>query len=210
VAVEPKRGCGYRKAGGTYLVGKSGGLACCRMPILLHVCPTCNHGIKQSRGWTWIDPRPFLVNAPECVLQRGGIPFCPAATGFDFGKKVGLIWIGEQFYPTPEHFMAEAKMLGISRRVAALPRGVVIGESWVWLAHKKAVLRDGQHLPGVFYLWKPEGIERIVTATQAKDEGEMKLLTDRGITPFVVPDNDPDHVGDVYDDRQTEIPMEEQ
>ena len=54
MAVEARRGCGYRKVGGLYLMGGTGGMPCCKMPIPLHVCPTCHGGIKQTRGWSWI------------------------------------------------------------------------------------------------------------------------------------------------------------
>jgi len=33
------------------------------MPFEFHICPTCNGGIKQSRGFQWIDPRPWLQGA---------------------------------------------------------------------------------------------------------------------------------------------------
>ena len=124
MAVEPKRGCGYRKAGGLYLVCDEPGMPCCQMPILLHVCPTCSQGIKQARGWQWIDPRPFVPGS----CSRAD-PTCPLANPARMGDRVGLIWIGTQFYPTPEHFTVEAERLGISRRIKTIPRGFKVGKT---------------------------------------------------------------------------------
>jgi hypothetical protein len=61
--VESKRGCGYRKPGGLYLV--SGGFAktCYKLPIGLTVCPCCNQGIKPARGFTWISAE-FIKDSP--------------------------------------------------------------------------------------------------------------------------------------------------
>jgi hypothetical protein len=101
MACEPKRGCGYRKVGGLYLIGGKLGAPCWKMPILMQVCPTCAAGIKQSRGWQWIDPRPWLKG--KCLA---GDAVCPAADPEFLGDRVGLIWIGAQFYPTPEYSCA--------------------------------------------------------------------------------------------------------
>jgi hypothetical protein len=53
--VEAKRGCGYRKPGGTYLVSDSLGRECGKLPIPLDVCPTCHAGFKPTQGWTWVN-----------------------------------------------------------------------------------------------------------------------------------------------------------
>ena len=105
---------------------------------------------------------------------------------------VGLIWVGEKFYPTPRAFLAEAKRMGISRRISAVPKGFMVGETWVLFAHRKVEF-DGELAPGIFYLARPERIEKIVTETQARDPEEMGKLRARGIVPVIVPDNDPDH-----------------
>lgn len=208
MAVEPRRGCGYRKVGGLYLVGGGAGAPCCKLPILLDVCPCCGGGIKQSRGWTWIDPRPFLKKACEWT----GI--CPAADPAKLGEKVGLIWIGEGFYPTADSFIEEANKLGISRRIKAVPRGFKLGEHWVFLAHPKiGELPSGTDEPplpvgGIFRIFKPTRIEKIVTESQAADADEMAKLEKAGITPFVVPDNDKDHQGSVYDREPAQRELE--
>jgi hypothetical protein len=212
MAVEAKRGCGYRKVGGLYMVGEGSGMACCKMPIVLHVCPTCNQGIKQTRGWSWVDPRPWLKGA--C---RGGSEarFCPATDeGLSMGEKVGLIWVGEKFYPTPEDFAREANRLGISRRVKVIPRGFHVGEHWVFVAHPKAVKSlnaetgEEEMLPAVFRIFQPSRIEKIITQTMSENADLMADLAERGITPVIVPDNDRDHQGSVYDDEATDLPAQ--
>lgn len=198
MAIEAKRGCGYRKVGGLYLVASPAGFSCCRLPLPLKVCPCCNQGIKQARGWTWIDPVQMFGPLLECKA-----PFpCPAADPSRMGATIGLLWIGEQFYPTPEHFMREANMQGISRRLAAVPKGFKAGETWVAFAHPKGMLDDaaGEMVPAVISFVRPRGLERIVTQTDydTKDD-EREADAKRGVVWVPVPDDDPDHMGSAYD-----------
>lgn len=139
MAVEAKRGCGYRKVGGLYLVADSGGMPCCKMPLALNVCPCCGGGIKQARGWTWIDAGK-MFGGTQCTIADT-LPGCPAADPANLGK-VGLIWIGESFYPTPADFMREAATMGVSRRLSAVPRNFKAGETWVMFAHPKAIQKS--------------------------------------------------------------------
>lgn len=218
MAVEPRRACGYRKVGGLYLVSGHLAAPCCKMPILLHVCPTCNTGIKQARGWSWIDPRPWskgecqaIPAAPfQSILNAvSGGPLCVLnpVNQDRLGERVGLLWIGTQFYNTPSAFQLEAAKMGVSRRIQTIPRGFVVGESWVFLAHPKVKENppvnpgdDVTWTPGVFRIFKPERIEKIITETQSKDDAEMAKLAKAKITPIIVPDGDKDHLGSVYDD----------
>jgi hypothetical protein len=193
MAIEPKRGCGYRTVGGLYLMALGAGRACGKMPIRCDVCPTCNAGIKPSRGWTWIDPVPLFgeraCQAPDkCQACPMGDANCTQL------GPVGLLWIGEQFYRSPEAFLLEARRVGISRRIRAIPNGFVVGQTWVLLAHRKVRFGPDQDLaPGIFYLCQPVRIEQLVTASQAQDEAAMAKLVARDITPVVVPDDDLDH-----------------
>jgi hypothetical protein len=137
MAIEAKRGCGYRKVGGLYLIGGKLSAQCCKLPVMLNVCPTCGGGIKQTRGFTWIDPRPFFGGT--CIDVRRFAP-CPASPvdGSGLGERAGLLWIGERFYPTPQHFLAEGQSLGVCRRIAAIPRELELGKTWILLAHPKS------------------------------------------------------------------------
>jgi hypothetical protein len=116
------------------LVSGKLGAPCCKLPIPLTICSTCGGGIKQTRGWTWIDPQRWLKG--ECVALRTFIN-CAAADPARLGERVGLLWIGERFYPTPDHFQIEAAQLGISRGITAIPRGFEIGKHRVFFAHPK-------------------------------------------------------------------------
>ncbi len=204
MAVESRRGCGYRKVGGLYLVADGNGVSCCRLPIELNVCPCCGGGIKQSRGWTWINP--VLMFGEVCKPKCNS---CPAGNPALLGDQAGLLWVGEQFYKTADEFNAEAGEIGISKRIAAIPRNFKLGETWVLLAHPKAVkvevksendlIPHIEYRPGVFRIFRPERLEKIITETMAKDKDEMQRLEKAGITPVIVPDDDVDHMGSVYD-----------
>lgn len=219
MAIEARRGCGYRKIGGLYLVGSGAGQACDRLPIALTICPTCKAGIHQSRGWTWINIH-GLVGGPhkDC---KDKFP-CPLCTETEQMGEVGLLWIGERFYRTPGEFMAEGAGMGISRRIAAIPRGFKVGQTWVLLAHRKTGCQncagsgwDGDtkeacvpckgngHIPGIFYVFRPTRLEKIVKQSDYEDAEAMDSLRKRGITPVPVPDNDTDHRGSVFDKEES-------
>jgi len=243
MAVEKKRGCGYRKVGGLYMVSGNLGRPCGRLPLELHVCPVCTAGIKQTRGWQWVKPAQLLADAKPCselgkvttldvVMDRSCVS-CPAGNLAALGEKCGLIWVGGTFYPEADDFMREAASMGVSRRIPAVPKDFKLGETWVLVAHPKAVTRTvpwgectdeerteyralleagGFPVPeafddfhpvqvtrkGVITMFKPIAIEKIVTVSQSADFEAMKALEAKGITPVVVPDDDPDHQGSVH------------
>lgn len=217
MAVEARRGCGYRKQGGLYMVSGGQGVPCDRLPIPLDVCPVCSHGFKQARGWSWVDLA-GLVGGPHesCRDPWNPCPLChdPKSVG-----KAGMLWIGEKFYKTPGEFMQEGQSLGFSRRIKALPRGFKIGETYVLLAHPKTVRKmepaelqtgEGEPVlievfkPGIFTLWRPSAIEKILPESKRGSE-EVQELEKQGIRPVFVPDNDPDHKGSVYDKEEEEV-----
>lgn len=138
MAVESKRGCGYRKVGGLYLVDDGAGQPCCKLPLELSICPCCGNGIKQTRGWTWIDAAKMFAGGERCQADILSRVACPAANPAVMGR-VGLLWIGEKFYPRPVDFLNEAAAQGISRRLSAVPREFKAGETWVLFAHPKAI-----------------------------------------------------------------------
>jgi hypothetical protein len=230
MAVEAKRGCGYRKVGGTYLVGGGIGVPCDRLPFELGICPCCNAGFKPSLGWTWI--RPGLLFQGKHYLKIGDYPdpkfqaeLCLEAEDHscwlcaDPGKfeKAGLIWIGGGFYKSPADFLKEGVAMGFSRRINSIPRGFKIGETPVLLAHRKTIERavtpedielnpklKGELLasfPGIFYVWIPQFIEKIFKESD-RDSEAVKDAEKRGIRPVFVPDNDRDHQGTVYDKEE--------
>jgi hypothetical protein len=198
--IDRKRGCGWRQPGGLYLVADGPASPCGRLPIPLSTCPTCGHGIAPARGWTWVDGTALIAPHP-CDPPAGASCTAHCPLFLDPGK-VGLLWIGEQYYPTPRDFLDEADRLGISRRIPRLPAGFKLGRTWVWLVHRKAIPRRcewclGQsakcshcggrgraHSAGVFRAFRPTAVEYVVRDTETEEE--LDRLVARGITPVRV------------------------
>ena len=225
MAVEAKRGCGYRKIGGIYLVGGGIGIPCDRLPLELGTCPCCGEGIRQAMGWRWVDVAKLVqgkhlvdskttfnitVTGPlqvPCGEEKTCL-FCgnPEAMG-----RAGLLWVGGKFYPTPDEFLKEGLTQGFSKRIRAVPHGFEIGKTYVLLAHPKAVPAPfaltpeelPNATPGIFYIWKPERVEKILPES-ARNSEEAESLENRGISPVFVPDDDKDHQGSVWDKKETD------
>jgi len=170
-----------------YLVAGRLSEPCVKLPIELTACPCCGGGIKSARGWTWITPDPLLDPGPHGSERHE--ERCPLGTAVDWsdGRKAGLIWIGGSFYPTPESFAREARKMGVSRRIHNVPREFKLGETWVALAHAKAVTypevevdQDGHYGPGVFTFFKPTAIEYVVKGDETAEE--LDQLEVRGLT----------------------------
>lgn len=119
---------------------------------------------------------------------------CPASQPMG---RVGLIWVGEKFYPTPADFSREAAEMGISRRLPTLPKGFKLGETWVFLAHRKAVYLGYSGLFSefngvdkhfysacIFSIFKPTAVEYVVRGDETPER--LQKLIDRGITPVKV------------------------
>jgi len=195
MAVEKMRGCGFRKVNGLYLCGEGASMNCDRLPYELEVCPVCGGGVKFTRGFTWLDWCKYAgVHKEKCKCPGLGCPVCHPRSE---PQPYGLLWIGEQFY-TPEEFVIEALTMGVSRRIAAIPRNFKLGTTWILYAHKKALgtrtLDDGkvEPVPGVFYASRPTRVDKLVWESEATEE----VLTDldkKGITPVIIPDGDVDH-----------------
>ena len=217
--LERIRGCGFRKLGATYVVGGQLTAPCGRLPYFVHACPTCGGGIRQSRGWTWVEPEKLLGDAPcrhRVVESASGIHHgCGTCVMADPGLmaddkgRCGLLWIGSGFYPTSESFVAEAASQGICRRIVQVPRGFKAGQTWVLLAHPKVRDPHGHRepAPAIFAAFLATAIEQMVTAEEFQNDEEVDSLRKRGINPVVLPDI-PQHRGSVYDDTP-QIDIEE-
>jgi hypothetical protein len=190
ISYEAERKCGMRKKGGIYLVSSAGGFSCCKLPFPLTVCPHCSSGIKPVRGFTWINTNLFsgsdcnlvtpfsLENNPTaqkivdaCIMSQKNI-------------KAGLLWVGSQNYPTAMDFSREAAAMGVSKRIAQIPKELKIGETWVMLAHKQAVVTYEQDKPvmsaGIFRAFKPEAIEYVIQPNDTT--ARLRELEKRGLT----------------------------
>jgi hypothetical protein len=188
---EPARGCGLRKEGGLYLIADGFGVPCGKLPLPLDLCPTCGAGIKFSRGWTWLDPRP-VVAAVECKASDVSCGLCSLGNP---PERVGLLWIGAEFYKTVDDYEKEVREQGISRRISAVPREFVVGETWVWLAHMKAITakcpdprkeckkcddNGNTGSPAIFRTFLPRRIEYVVNGKET--DAELESMQKRGIS----------------------------
>src|SRR3990172_83641 len=194
MAVEAVRGCGYRKVGGLYLAGSYLSSLCCRLPAPIENCQSCGAGVKFSRGIQWIEPKVVFRTPAQCVrwsvsvpktgqtvihLQipevKNATPGCSLAFIEESTEKVALMWAGEQHYPTPEDFSLEAANLGVSKRIAALPKGLVVGKTRVLLAHKKGMECPDCHGKGVEYEVVSEGSAAMMSdVTEKESQIEVK------------------------------------
>lgn len=184
-----ERGCGWRKPGGKYLIGGELSAPCGKLPHFLDVCPACGHGIKPMRGWRWIGAR-ALFGVGICE-QDGDDRECVGCVLADPPDRAGLIWIGDTFYATPGAFVAEAGRLGISRRIACVPKGFQVGETLVLLASRKvpaygtdgALFRDLplKYKPGIFAAFIPTALEYVVKGNESQEE--LERLSGQGFTP---------------------------
>lgn len=216
MAVEAIRGCGFRKVGGLYLCGEGFHTACDRLPYKLRICPICGSGIKFSRGFQWIDWCGYAGDHEDCKESLPpGCPVCNPSIHTPLlakDKRVyGLLWVGEAYY-TPESFIQEALKMGVSRRIAAIPRNLKLGETWILFAHIRAC---GEYrskeppfglegIPGVFYAFRPQKAELLIWESEATEE-KLAELGKKHITPVVIPDGDMDH-----DSRTSLKPKEEE
>jgi len=175
---ESKRGCGYRKPGGLYLVSSGLAVGCGKLPIPLTVCPCCGAGIKPARGWTWVGRD--LVKDTPCMYLKCKIGFQCYPWKDPGIDRFGLIWVGEKFYPTVQDFVREAKHRGISRRISAVPNDFYVGTTWILLAHRKAIYFGDKFIPGIFQAFKPEAIEYIIKGDETQEE--IDRMEKRGIS----------------------------
>jgi hypothetical protein len=121
---------------------------------------------------------------------------CPLQVLLDEGVgRALLLWVGECFYPTPEHFKREAAVMGISRRLIAVPHGFKVGETLVLLAHAKAIMvgpreigAEQQFVPGIFQIFRPQRVEIVVTGEEPDEVIDEYLK--RGLTPVKVMHSD--------------------
>lgn len=233
MSVEKARMCGFRKVGGLYMVTGKFGESCDRLPMEVTVCPCCGEGIKQGLGWKWVMPEKLFEGKhknPMVILSYCNCNETCVVCNPPANMKAGLMWVGERFYPTPADFLKEGAEMGISKRVKAIPKDFKVGETWILLAHPKAFKRD-IHIndvdeetakdmkakseltrailfPGIFAAFKPSRIEYLIQEKKAT-KATLKKLEKRGITPIVVPDNDPDHFGSAHDSKKKQKKLAE-
>ena len=197
MAVEARRGCGYRRIGRLYLVCDGIGFSCDRLPLPIEPCDTCGEQPRFNRGISGIRPDVLWGGHHPCEDKRLAT-FCATCTPPTAGF---LMWVGDDY--TVESVNAEAATLGISKRIPAIPKDLELGVDWVYLAKLKIIPNGAQQWlpgqtderagygPGVFTTFRPTRIEKIVS--DLTPAAELDSLREQIITPVVVPHDDPDH-----------------
>ena len=116
-------------------------------------------------------------------------------------EKGWLMWLGWEY--TVESFRREAGLQGVSERIHAIPKDLVLGVDWVYLAKQRLIPGSSQmwlpgeveertrYGPGVFEVSRPTRVEKVVSDLSGEDT--LDELHAQGITPVVVPHDDPDH-----------------
>lgn len=178
--ISAKRGCGYRKPGGLYLCAEAAAANCGMLPFPLTVCDICGQGIKQTRGFTWINSDLFITG--RCFSDIADCYNCPMQLR---NERMGLMWVGEKFYRTTDAFNREANTRGISKRIAQIPRELELGKTWVALAHPRAIRKIDatdhmEYTAGVFRVFRPQTVEYIMIGTETQEQ--LTALEKRGIT----------------------------
>jgi len=196
MAVERKRGCGYRKAGGLYIMADAGGgEPCHKLPVPLAICPTCGGGVKQVRGYSWAQ---VAMLGPVCELDPFHCETCPTCQpSIIEGGRFGLLWVGQQHYRTPGAFLAEAQVMGFSKRVNSWPVGFEPGQTWLGFAHptgarlpdEAGIMQPG---PGLFHVARSVRMELVITPS-LRGEAWVRKYEEQGAVLVEVPDDDPDH-----------------
>lgn len=216
MAIEAKRGCGYRKVGGIYLVGGEIFAHCDRLPLPLDTCPYCGHGFTFNRGVTRVDAAAVFGEHDPCFCNLCNV--CTPPEGISL-----LMWVGKSHYLDPEAFIREAIVQGISRKISNIPKDLELNKTVIYLAHRDAVNGtlpagsqasmeiNGKYLdfqprmveveqkaapsPGIFASFVPTRIERLVWQRDATEE-RLEEWVKRGITPVIIPDGDVDHASE--------------
>jgi len=176
---ERRRACGFRKPGGLYLVADPPQGECGKLPLALSLCPVCGSGYRPARGCTWVNAA-LMFSRQRCERHLSACLDCRLSQEALLEQpRMGLQWVGSIYYPTPAAFLEEAQAMGISRRIARLPRGFRLGEDWLLLAHLKAIPAAEGPEPGAFCCFKPKALEYVVRPEDSTER--LEALEARGI-----------------------------
>lgn len=215
---EQKRGCGYRKIGGLYLVCDPGeALVCDGLPLPLEPCGCCGFTPAFSRNLQSLNPE-YISQAEKKLHDEkpynGGDPYalncscpdmcpiCHTEAQVIQGNSLGLMFVGKQY--TPSSFIKEAVQLGISKRIPEISSWLKLGETWVFLAHNQVPkvsleqlkenglqMKEPEYQRAIFYGFKPKRLEMPVWKGDLCQD-EITLLVKHGITPVFldpIPEN---------------------
>jgi hypothetical protein len=184
MAVEAKRGCGYRKAGGLYLVGDLSDA------VPVDYLPACVD-YAQTRAAEWASPARLLASVPP-----------GEAEGFRRRERALLMWVGETHY-SPASFLAEARRMGVSKRIAAIPSDAQPGDP-IALAHPAAMTvtaETAEPWPQTVHCGRCLDVPVATALTNGLRNAAGKQLVQRKdgtAAPRALPTHDPLHVAGVF------------
>lgn len=204
MGIEKRRGCGFRKLYRLYLVGTGLAVPCDRLPFELRECPCCGFVPKQIRGFTWIHKLWLEGGMVDHLADCTCFETCPVchpdlihADRLKKGTHFGLMWTGKRWY-TPRSFTLEAREMGVCKAISQMPKGLVLGKTWVLVAHPKCEFYEHGFLdegglaksaprkgPGIFYAFVPQRVEVLVP--EDISEEKAAAYEEQGITLIRVP-----------------------
>lgn len=190
--IESIRGCGYRTVGSMYLVGGGMALPCDRLPMGLDECPVCGNIPHFIRSVQKIDPLSMFGPHEKKICKCKSIcPLCnPETKPRDIPNY--LMWVGSDY--TNKSFIKEANKMGVSKKINSLPKDLVVGKSWIYLARQNMIDDDVAYHPkktkkkdAIFFAFVPQKVEYLMEKKKkgeySKEElSEIKECKKRGIT----------------------------
>ena len=236
---EVERGCGWRVAHGLYACGVGLGVPCDRLPLNIESCPACGAGLKVTRMPMKIDAQKLLgphitgksemrSNNPEPIVAQDVLVanwFCPehehcAICNPELMKGPAyMLGVGREY--SPQSFIEEARKVGVSKRIWAVPKELEVGKTWILLTHRDAGTKEfpeheielstgkcvhcgygvarekpptcKRKVPAIFYAYRPERIEYLIWRSEATPEN-IESLEKRGLTVVIVEDGDEKHM----------------
>ena len=216
MAVEARRGCGWRHVGKLYLVGEGFFTACDRLPYPVGICPVCGAGIPLTRGTIEINPLKLFGYHQPCSDR------VPDVMCYPRDEVAYIMTVGAKYYPTPKEFAREAFEMGVSKAIPAIPKKLELGKTVIFLCHPKAIevqapsviqqamaIADAASNPqqslfpleaankpsykaGIFMTFVPQKVEKLCWQSEYTPENVEKHKK-RGIELVPVPDGDKDH-----------------
>lgn len=210
-AFETVRGCGYRQVGKLYLVGSGIPWVCPSLPLDFKGCETCGYEPPIYRDYQVVS-KAYIAHIRE-PTGKACHPECPICyPGSNLIEEYGLMWVGRKHY-TPLEFIEEAEAMTVSKAIKQIPKGLILGKTWVLLAHPDARIdkKDPDYVkkynhwvsrgidedepepkppayPGVFFAFIPDKVEMPIYESQATPE-YIEELEGKGITPVTIPDS---------------------
>ena len=205
-----KRGCGFRKPYGLYLVGMGLTIACDRLSLAFCDCAVCGNLPRFNRGVSKINPLTlfgthksdrckclegcYVCNPPDIGIETD-IPFMKGdvVERIKGTPQAYLMWVGRKYY-TERGFIEEAHLLGVSKRISRLPKGFDYRKSFIYLAIQHCVEETKGFDPkkqknvkkdGVFYAFRPKQVEYLIYDDEVTEE-LVKEFRAKGIEPVLI------------------------